>query len=56
MKQYFIFISLLTMAFMGCDSIERYNVNNPNCCMLDSISIHYYITTQKNELTTTYRQ
>lgn len=47
MKTKLFFISILTMAFMGCDSIERYNVNNPNCCMLDSVSIHYYLTTKK---------
>lgn len=42
--------------FLGCEPKERLNVNNPVCCMLDSVSVHYYLTTRKNVLTTTFRQ
>ena len=47
MKKYIFSLSLLALIFFGCEPIERLNVNNPVCCMLDSISIHYYLTTKK---------
>ena len=56
MKKYILSLSLLAFMFLGCEPIERTNAGNPQCCMLDSVSIHYYLTTKKNELTTTYRQ
>ena len=47
---------LIALVCISCEPKERLNVNNPVCCVLDSISIHYYLTTEKNELTTTFRQ
>ncbi len=55
MKKYIFSLILLALMFLGCEPIERLNVNNPVCCMLDSVSIHYYLTTEKNELTTSFR-
>ena len=56
MKRYILSLNLLALIFLGCEPKERLNINNPVYCMLDSISIHYYLTTKKNVLTTTFRQ
>ena len=56
MKKYIFSLILLALMFLGCEPKERLNVNNPVCCMLDSVSVHYYLTTRKNVLTTTFRQ
>ena len=56
MKKYIFSFILLALMFLGCEPKERLNVNNPVCCMLDSVSVHYYLTTRKNVLTTTFRQ
>ena len=56
MKTKLLFAILVVLVCISCEPKERLNINNPVCCVLDSISIHYYLTTEKNELTTTFRQ
>ena len=56
MKTKLLFAILVALVCISCEPKERLNVNNPVCCMLDSVSVHYYLTTRKNVLTTTFRQ
>ena len=56
MKTKLLSAILIALVCISCEPKERLNVNNPVCCMLDSVSVHYYLTTRKNVLTTTFRQ